>query len=90
MGDVRNNESERRFEITVDGHTAFLKYAMEGGRLNLVHTEVPPELGGKGLGGTLAHAALEYARASQLSVVPSCPFVKRYLEKHPEYAALVS
>lgn len=90
MSEVVNNESARRFEITVDGHTGFLQYATTGQRITLLHTEVPPELGGRGLGAALARAALDYARESQLAVVASCPFVGKYLEKHPEYASLLA
>jgi predicted GNAT family acetyltransferase len=90
VSEVVNNESARRFEITVDGHTGFLQYATTGERINLLHTEVPPELGGRGLGGTLAKAALDYAQEAGLKVAPSCPFVKKYLDKHPEYAALLA
>lgn len=89
MSDVVNNEQARRFELTVDGHTGFLQYAKATGRINLLHTEVPPELGGRGVGGTLAKAALEYARQEQLKVIPTCPFVRTYLDRHPEYASLV-
>jgi predicted GNAT family acetyltransferase len=88
---VTNNERAGRFEVAVDGHTGILKYVMEpGNRINLVHTEVPPELEGRGLGGTLAKAALEHARASGLRVTATCPFVRGYIDRHPEFADLVS
>lgn len=90
MSEVVNNESARRFEITVDGHTGFLQYARTAERINLLHTEVPPELGGRGIGATLAKAALDYARQARLEVVATCPFVKKYLERHPEYAELLA
>ena len=89
MSDVLNNESARRFEVTIDGHTGFLRYAKSAGRIELLHTEVPPELGGRGVGGTLAKAALDYAQQTGLKVTPTCPFVKKYLERHDEYAALL-
>lgn len=89
MSEVVNNEAARRFEVTVDGHTGFLNYAKAPGRIELIHTEVPAELGGRGVGGTLAKAALEYAKEAQLKVTPSCPFVKKYVERHPDYASLV-
>ena len=89
MNEVVNNEAARRFEITVDGHTGFLRYAKTNDRIELLHTEVPPELGGRGLGGTLAKAALDYATDANLRVTPACPFVKKYLERHPEYASLL-
>ena len=88
--EVVNNESARRFEVTVDGHTGVLQYARRGDRIELLHTEVPPALGGKGLGGLLAKTALEYARNSSLRVIPSCPFVRSYLERHAEYEPLMS
>jgi predicted GNAT family acetyltransferase len=87
--DVVNNESSRRFEVMADGHTAFLQYARGSGRIELLHTDVPPALGGKGIGGLLAKAALEFARVASLKVTATCPFVKSYLERHPEYQALL-
>jgi predicted GNAT family acetyltransferase len=89
VNEVVNNQQARQFEIAIDGHTAFLRYAGTAGRIDLLHTEVPPQLGGRGLGGTLAKAALDYARAEHLAVIPSCPFVQKYIERNPDYAALV-
>ncbi len=53
-----------------------------------MHTEVPKELGGKGIGSALARGLLDIARAQGLKVVPKCPFVAGYIGKHPEYADL--
>lgn len=86
---MTNNEKAQQFEITIDGHTGFLQYARSDRRLELIHTEVPPELGGRGLGGTLAKAALDYAREQGLAVTPTCPFVRKFVERHPEYAPLL-
>ncbi|HEY9228200.1 MAG TPA: GNAT family N-acetyltransferase [Gemmatimonadaceae bacterium] len=87
---VENNEFGRRFELrTSEGH-AELQYHYRGpDTIVLVHTDVSPELQGRGLAGKLAHAALEFARTNKLGVVPVCPFVQSYLERHPEYADLV-
>jgi uncharacterized protein len=63
-----------------------LTYAVEEGRLALLHTEVPPELEGRGLGAALARAGLERARREGLAVDAVCSFVRGYLEKHPELA----
>jgi predicted GNAT family acetyltransferase len=89
VSEVVNNEAARRFEITIDGYTGFLKYAKTADRIELIHTEVPAELGGRGVGGMLAKAALEYAKQAELKVTPSCPFVKKYLERHVEYTSLL-
>lgn len=84
-----HNEARRRFEWEEGGHTAHLDYVRREGRILLVHTEVPDALAGRGLGGKLAKAALDFARASELAVVPKCPFVAAYLVRHPEYLDLV-
>jgi uncharacterized protein len=89
VSDVMNDQERKRFEITADGHTGFLAYSMDGAdRINLRHTEVPPELEGRGFGGKLAKAALEYARSAGLRVTVTCPFVGSYVQRHPEYADL--
>ena len=86
---VTQNETANRFEIVVDGRTAALEYHRGRDFLTLVHTEVPAELEGRGIGGKLAKAGLEFARAENLKVVPSCPFVAAYIKRHPEYLDLV-
>lgn len=87
MGEVtvENNEMRQRFEVRMDGHLAKLNYRVNGGEIDLVHTEVPEELGGRGLGNALVEAALAYARDKELEVIPSCSFVSKYLARHPEW-----
>jgi predicted GNAT family acetyltransferase len=84
MSDVVDNVAEERFEITQDGHLAELVYHVHGDRLTLIHTEVPEELGGRGLGGELVQAALARAARDHLTIVPSCPYARAWLEKHPD------
>ena len=87
--DIMNNEAARRFETTVDGHTAELEYRRHGERLVLVHTEVPDELEGRGVGGALVTAAVDYAVGEGLTIVPMCPFARGWLERHPDVAKRV-
>ena len=88
-GTVRDNAALKRFELEVDGHTAYLYYRPEPGVITLVHTEVPPALGGRGIGSTLVRGALEAIRARGLKVVAKCPFVAAWMGKHPELNDLV-
>ena len=81
---VRDDVPGGRFVLEEDGHEAQLVYRLDGDRLVLVHTEVPDELGGRGLGGVLVQAALDRAAADGLTIVPQCPFARSWLEKHPE------
>ncbi len=87
---VSNNEPEQRYEVQVNGRLAVLDYQRTGNRLALVHTGVPKELEGQGIGGALARAALEEAHAQGLTVIPRCPFVASYIRRHPDYRDLVS
>ncbi|GHO88470.1 GNAT family N-acetyltransferase [Dictyobacter formicarum] len=87
--EVINNTAEHRYEIHLNDQVAILTYQREGQHIVYQHTGVPPALEHHGLGSILAHAALEDARAAHLSVVPSCPFVAKYIQHHPEYQSLV-
>jgi len=87
---VVDNEAESRFEVSVDGHVAELVYRRHGDRLVLAHTGVPDELEGRGVGGMLVNAAIERAVEQGLTVVPQCPFARRWLERHPDVAGRVT
>ena len=86
---VSNNAAQHRFELEVDGHIAAAYYERSGDVITFEHTEVPAELGGKGVGSKLVKGALDQVRAEGLSVVPQCPFVKAWIEKHPDYSNLL-
>ena len=87
-GDVTDNAARSRFELTVDGQTAYLAYERTKDRLTLVHTEVPPELRGRHLGDRLVEAGVSAARANGLRLVAVCPFARAYMRKHHSDAPL--
>lgn len=86
---VVNNPAASRFETRVDGHLGVLEYEMAPGTIIFLHTGVPDELEGHGVGSQLAKTGLDYARAENLRVVSDCPFVSSYIERHPEYRPLL-
>lgn len=86
---IQNNTAKHQFETVVDGHTALIAYTLFPGGIAYVHTEVPPELEGKGIAGQLAKYVLEYARENHLKVKPYCPYVNAYMKRHPEYNDLL-
>ena len=88
-GTVVHNPSAGRFEIVQDGLLCKLVYHIQGKKILFTHTGVPPALEGRGLGSRLVRAGLDYARAEGLKVVPLCPFVGSYLQKHPEYQDMI-
>lgn len=79
-----------RFVLRQDGSEAQLVYRLFPGRLILVHTEVPDELGGRGIGGRLVQAAIHRAEASGETLIPRCPFARKWLEDHPDVAGGVT
>jgi hypothetical protein len=84
---VTDNPGASRFELRADGRLAELIYRIRGDRLVLVHTEVPVELEGHGIGGRLVTAAAGRAAREGLTLVPLCPFARGWLERHPETAS---
>ena len=82
--EVHDRPEANRFEAVVDGEVAFLEYERRPNAIVFVHTQVPESLRGKGVASQLAKAAIASARAQQLKMVPRCPFVRAYLEKHPD------
>ncbi|HSJ08844.1 MAG TPA: GNAT family N-acetyltransferase [Longimicrobiales bacterium] len=87
--DIVHNEERQRFEVNLGGETAMLEYELADDVITLRHTEVPALAEGEGVGSALVRHALEYARGEGLTVVPRCPFVKHFIQEHPEYASLV-
>ena len=89
MSEIVNNRPEHRYELAVEGHIAATYYEIADGVITFVHTEVPPELGGKGIGSKLIRGALDQVRAEGLKVIAQCPFVKGFIDKNPAYQDLL-
>jgi predicted GNAT family acetyltransferase len=87
---VVDNKEKQRFELEVPGGHAIADYRLEGGTIVFTHTEVPGELRGQGYGENLARGALDLVRARNLKVVPQCPFIRKFIEKHAEYQNLLA
>lgn len=87
--EVKDNRDESRFEAHVDGELAgFAEYRRKPDQIAFTHTEVSLE--GQGVGSALARQALDLVRAEGgLRVVPLCPFIKGWIDKHPDYQDLV-
>ena len=86
---VEHDPVAHQFSAVLGGSRAVLEYRRAPGKIFFVHTEVPEAIRHHGVADTLAHAGLEYARAEQLGVIALCPFVAAYVQRHPEYQALM-
>jgi predicted GNAT family acetyltransferase len=88
--EVVDRPEQHRFEIVADGKVAgFAAYQLRGQEILFTHTEVDEAYEGKGLGSVLVRHALDSARERGLAVLPLCPFVRSWIERHPDYLPLV-
>ena len=83
---VTDNPALHRFELAVDGQTAFAVYHREPGLLTITYVESPVALRGTGVAGQLMQGVLEKARAEGVKVAPVCGYAVAYMKRHPEYA----
>jgi len=89
--DVKHDEQAGKYYALIDGREAVCEYGPAGnGTLNFFHTYVPPELRGRGVADELVRQALEDVLARGLKVIPSCWFVRAYIDRHPKYQALLA
>jgi hypothetical protein len=88
--DVRHNESQHRFETTVEGHLCTCDYQLRGQVLWLHHTGVPAAVGGRGIAAELVRATLAWADDQGYRVQPACSYVAAYMQRHPETRKLLA
>lgn len=91
MSDITRNDTAQRYELRDDDGTlvGLANFEDRDGRRVFTHTEVDDEREGKGFGSDLARGALDDTRAQGMRVVPVCPFISGWIDRHDDYAALV-
>lgn len=82
--DVTNNETQKQFELKVDGHIAKIEYSIWNNKIYLNSTQVPEELSGQGIGSKLVKQSLDLIQDMDLKVVPICSFIQAWFKRHPE------
>jgi len=86
--EITNNESEKHFEVWVNGLPSKLDYIQDEDTFVITHVGVHPDLRGQGLAGRLTRAGLEYAKAKSLRVIPMCSYAAAYIRRNPQYIEL--
>ncbi len=87
---IEHQPEHGRFQTVVDGHASVAEYRLQDGVLAITHTEVAPELGGRGIAGALMQAVLAHASANGLKVRPLCSYARSYMQRHPETQSLLA
>jgi predicted GNAT family acetyltransferase len=85
---VEHHPEAQRFSVQSGDHLATAAYTRTGDTITFTHTLVPDEIEGQGIATAMATAALAYARAERLKVVPACAFFADFMQKNPEYEDL--
>ncbi len=86
---VIHEKENKRFIIYIEGNEVYVEYTMAGNEINLHHTFTNPALRGKGLAAQVVRAALEFAKESNMKVIPTCSYVRAFIAKNDEYKELV-
>lgn len=88
---IADHPDRNRFEAHISGEPAgHLDYTKFDEIIEFPHTEVDPGFAGRGIGSALVRTALDAARAANLGVLPSCPFVRDWIDAHPDYRDLLA
>ena len=87
--EVVKNDDTNRFELTVDGIVAFIDFKQKDQLIKLIHTEVPEELGGRGVAAALVEKTLVFLEENKFTLYPYCPYVYAFIKKHPEWKRVV-
>jgi predicted GNAT family acetyltransferase len=74
----------------VDDQLCVLDYSRSAGKMVIYHTEVPRQIEGRGWAACMTRAALDFARAEHLQVVPQCSYAAAFFQKNPQYADLLA
>jgi predicted GNAT family acetyltransferase len=85
---ITHDPDRQRFETEVDGHLAHADYELRDQVMHFTSTQVPSEIGGRGIAGKLVRYGMDHARERGYGVVPACSYVAAWLERHPEYQDL--
>ena len=87
-GAIELDRDAGRFSIEEDGHAGVLDFDLTDGVMAINSVRVPDAIGGRGIAARLTRQALDQARADGLGVDPICPYVKRWIDRHPDYQDL--
>jgi predicted GNAT family acetyltransferase len=83
--EIRDDPERRRYDLIEDGTVVgFATYRIRRRVIELIHTEVDPDHGGRGLAGQLIRFALDDARRRGLAVLPHCPYVRKFIDEHAD------
>ena len=88
--EIKQDMKKNRFVSFVEGYEAVVEYTLKDNIIDIYRTYTPTELRGKGIAGRLVNFALEHTKENNLKVIPTCSYVKGYIERHENYKELLT
>ena len=88
--DIRLDRDQGRFHTVVEAQTCVLNFTLDDDVVSMDYVGVPRAVGGRGIAGALTRHALDWAAAQDLKVRARCPYVARWIERHPDYQELLA
>ncbi len=88
--EIKQDTEQNRFVSSVEGYETVVEYTLKDNVIDLYRTFTPPELRGMGIAGKTVKYALEHAKENNLKVIPTCPYVKGYIERNENYNELLA
>lgn len=88
--EIKQETRNKRFVSYIESYEAVVEYSLKNNVIDLYRTFTPPKLRGKGIAGKIVRFALEYAKDNNLKVIPTCSYVKGYIDQHENYKVLLA
>lgn len=85
MEEIVHDQKRRRFQTSVEGHTAYVEYDIHDGMLDILHTIVPKAIEGRGIASALVRYAFDYAVQNGMKPAATCSYALTWLKRHTEY-----
>ena len=86
---LEKNEIVKEFQMQVNDYKAIIAYTEAHPVITLLHTEVPPELEGRGVATAIIEKTLDWVEKNHLKLIPLCPFIITYIKRHPEWKRIL-
>jgi predicted GNAT family acetyltransferase len=85
MTDISLESPKAQFAMTVEGERCELDFSVSGAVMDIRSVRVPKAVGGRGIAGQLTRHALDWGRSQSLAIKPTCPYVAKWLDRHPDH-----
>ncbi len=86
---IKVDENSGKIFAQVESLECVLNFRQKDAALDFYRTFVPDSLRGRGIAGQIVLFGLNYAKDKNKKVIPTCGFVRTYIDEHPEWSHIV-